>query len=63
MKKYDAPLVISSVKEGWAIPALIAGVSIAKAFAAGVAAAAVGSALSGDKIVAPGMLGLDPCID
>ena len=63
MKKYNAPLVISSVNEGWAIPALIAGVSIAKAFAVGVAAAVVGSALSGDKIVAPGVMGLEPCID
>ena len=63
MKKYNAPLVVSNIDEGFAIPALIAGVSIAKAFAAGVAAAAVGSAISGDKIVAPGVIGLEPCID
>ena len=63
MKKYSAPLVTSSMSEGFAIPALIAGVSIAKAFAAGVGAAALGSALSGDNIVDRGFIGLEPCID
>ncbi|MBQ7732838.1 MAG: hypothetical protein IJT58_02315 [Synergistaceae bacterium] len=63
MKKYSAPLVTNNMPEGFAFPAIIAGVSIAKAFAAGVAAAAVGSALSGDKIIAPGLAGLEPCMD
>ncbi len=63
MKEYKSPLVTSNVNGSWAIPALIAGVSIAKAFAAGVAAAALGSALKGDKIVDTGLPGLEPCID
>ena len=63
MKKYSAPLVTISVNEGFAIPAIIAGISIAKAFAAGVAAAAVGSAISGDKFVEKGLIGLEPCMD
>ena len=61
MKEYETPSIT-----GWntdrAIPALIAGVSVAKAFAAG-AALAVGASLFKKDITDAGMLGLEPCID
>ena len=63
MKKYSTPFITGNINGGFAFPAAILGLSIAKAFAVGVSAAALGSALKGDKIVAPGVMGLEPCID
>ena len=51
MKKYITPSVISNQSGNYAIPALIAGLSIAKAFAAGAAVAVGSSLLKGDKSV------------
>ncbi len=61
MKEYQSPSVISG-EGGRAIPALIAGVSVAKAFAAG-AAIALGASLFKKDITDAGLLGLEPCID
>ena len=62
MKKYITPSVSGSTGGGRAIPALIAGVSLAKAFAAG-AAIAVGSSLLKKDIVADVMPALEPCLE
>ncbi len=61
MKEYRTPSVTENgiVR---AIPALIAGVSMAKAFAAG-AAVAMGASLFKKDIVATCMAGLEPCLD
>lgn len=61
MKEYSAPSIIGETS-GRAIPALIAGVSVAKAFAAG-AAIALGASLFKKDITDAGLLGLEPCID
>ena len=61
MKEYITPSVISSNTGNYAIPALIAGLSIAKAFAAGAAVALGASILKGDKSVSIDMpSGLEP---
>ncbi|MBQ7219408.1 MAG: hypothetical protein IJS28_00340 [Synergistaceae bacterium] len=58
MKKYDAPLVTSSVNDGRVIPA-----SIAAGFALGALAAIGAAATKGDRIITPGLAGLEPCVD
>lgn len=62
MKEYQSPSVISGGEGGRAIPALIAGVSLAKAFAAG-AAIALGASLFKKDITDAELPGLEPCID
>ena len=60
MKEYNTPTVISD-NGGRAIPALIAGLSVGKALAAGVAIA-VGTSLLKKDITDIKMPGLEPCI-
>lgn len=57
MKKYEAPLV----SDGQNVH--VKRTSIAGMFLAGALAALGGSALKGDKIITPGLTGLEPCID
>ena len=65
MKEYTTPSITGINGNGRTIPAItaiIAGLSIAKAFAAG-AALAVGSSLLKKDFVAVDMPGLEPCLD
>lgn len=62
MKEYITPSVTGSKDRGRAIPALIAGISLAKAFAAG-AAIALGTSMLKKDITAETIPGLEPCID
>ena len=61
MKEYKSPSVIGN-NGGFAIPALIAGISVAKALAAGVAVG-LGTSLLKKDINTIKMPGLEPCID
>ncbi len=57
MKEYTTPSVMGTSKGSFLIPAMIAGLSVASAFAAGAAA----SLLKGDKSVSVDMpAGLEP---
>lgn len=60
MKEYNTPSVISD-NVSRAIPALIAGLSVGKALAAGVAIA-IGTSLLKKDIADMNMPGLEPCI-
>ena len=62
MKEYTTPSITGINGNGRAIPAIIAGLSIAKAFAAG-AALAVGASMLKKDFVAVDMPGLEPCLD
>ena len=61
MKEYNSPSIISD-NGGRAIPALIAGLSVGKALAAGVAVA-VGTSLLKKDIIDAEVPGLEPCLE